>query len=483
VSSDAGTNLRSIGGGSTGRIPPQNLDAERSVLGGVLLESSAFDEVQEIVKPADFYREAHRKVFEAMRTLSEKSEPIDRVTLKAELTKQGVFASIGGDDFIDLLDKVVPVTTNVAWYARIVREKAVARRLIEAAQAIATQGFEQAGDLAEFLDDAERRIFSVLEERAGNSAVDTVADAKVVLRRTMNNIEANYSRGVAVTGLPSGLTQLDALTTGWHPGKLILLAARPGVGKTIAALNWALNAAIRHKVTVAIFEMEMAADELMERMLAAEGRVDHQRIRTGQLLDSDWPKLAHAGGLIASASIKIDDGSNISALELRSKVRRIAREAPAERPLGLVIVDYLQLMKGNEQIESREQQIAEIARSMKSLARDMKIPIIALSQLNRSVEKRTDGVARLSDLRESGSLEQDADLVIFINRPWVLDKTKDPALAEFAIAKQRNGPPGTVPAEFRGEFMLFLDQTGTPAPPAPSRSGNRRNWPAERDDQ
>jgi replicative DNA helicase len=444
---------------SAGRIPPQNLDAERSVLGGILLESSAFDEVQEIVKPEDFYREAHRKVFEAMRSLSQKSEPIDRVTVKDALTAQGVFASIGGDDFIDLLDKVVPVTTNVAWYARIVHEKAIARRLIEAGQAIAAQGYEQAGEVAEFLDDAERRIFSITEERGqtGFVAVQTI------VKDAFKQIESLYARQEEITGISTGFSDLDRLTSGFQPGDLVILAARPSMGKTAFCLNIAAHAAIRarfesKRVGVAIFSLEMPSVQLVMRMLASEARVDAQRLRTGRLIESDWPKLAHAAGQLAETTMHIDDSPGLTALDLRAKCRRLAGKlSSSDAPLGLIIIDYLQLMKGNERIDSREQQISEISRSLKGLAKELKLPVIALSQLNRSLEKRPDKRPIMSDLRESGAIEQDADTICFLYREEVYEKDNEnvKGVAEVIIGKQRNGPIGTANVAFLHEFTRF----------------------------
>jgi len=442
-----------------GRIPPQNLDAERSVLGGILLDSSAFDDVQEICKAEDFYREAHRKVFEAMSTLAKKSEPIDRVTLKDALTQQGVFASIGGDDFIDLLDKVVPVTTNVAWYARIVREKAVARRMIEAGQAIAAQGFEQQGEVGDFLDDAQRRIFAITEQQnqTGFVAVQTI------VKDAFKQIESLYARQEEITGISTGFADLDRMTSGFQPGDLVILAARPSMGKTAFCLNIAAHAAIRarfnaKKIGVAMFSLEMPSVQLVMRMLSSEARVDAQRLRTGRLIESDWPKLAHAAGQLAETTMHIDDSPGLTALDLRAKCRRLAAKLlNTEAPLGLIIIDYLQLMKGNERIESREQQISEISRSLKGLAKELKVPVIALSQLNRSLEKRPDKRPIMSDLRESGAIEQDADTICFLYREEVYEKDNEnvKGVAEVIIGKQRNGPIGTANVAFLHEFTRF----------------------------
>jgi replicative DNA helicase len=385
-----------------GRVPPQNLDAERSVLGGVLLDNKGLNDILEFLKPDDFYREAHRKVFEAMCTLSAKSEPIDRITVKNALTEQGVFASIGGDDFIDLLDKVVPAASNLTYYAKIVAERATARRLIEAAQAIAAEGYEQAGDIADFLDSAESRIFGITETKA-QQGFRPVQD---VVKDAFKLVESLYGRQEDITGVATGFADLDKLTSGFQPGDLVILAARPSMGKTAFCLNIAAHVGIRakfngKKIGVAIFSLEMPSVQLVMRMLASEARVDSQRLRTGRLVESDWSKLAHAAGQLAEANIHIDDSSVLGALDLRAKCRRLAgRFADSDAPLGLVIIDYLQLMKGNERIDSREQQISEISRGLKGLAKELRLPVIALSQLNRSLEKRPDKRPMMSDLRE-----------------------------------------------------------------------------------
>jgi replicative DNA helicase len=776
-----------------GRIPPQNLDAERSVLGGVLLDNAALNEILELLKPGDFYRDAHRKVFEAMCALSSRSEPIDRVTLKDELTALGAYETVGGEDFIDLLDKLVPSAANLIYYATIVHEKALARRVIEAAHAIATQGYEQAGEVGEFLDDAERRIFAITEEKAQSAFMHV----REIVKTTFKTIEQLYERQEEITGISTGFADLDRLTSGFQPGDLVILAARPSMGKaqpldapvltpagyvrmgdvhpgshvvgangmpkrvlavfpqgvkqvfrvrftdgataeccdehlwltttraessrpgsrgsvkalsrireslhvagdpdrpnhcipTVAPIEFAprgrplllppyllglllgdgsfrnrarsspgseedlreylpadisatdtltidgiataiprksttrrsrTRLALEHyglyglgslekfipddylfasagerldvlralldvdgdvtlreprfigyspasprlaegvawlvrslggfagastsgmrisfangivpvssqkhlarwnpqasgcsdrsiesvepvgekpcqcilvdaddhlyvtsdfvvthntayclnvathvgcrarfngkRIGVGIFSLEMPKEQLVMRMLSSEARVDSQRIRTGRLIESDWPKLAHAAGALADANIHIDDSPGLSALELRAKSRRlVGRFADSEAPLGLIVVDYLQLMKGNERIDSREQQISEISRSLKSLSKELNIPVLALSQLNRSLEKRPDKRPQLSDLRESGALEQDADTIIFLFREEVYEKDKEElkGIAEIIVGKQRNGPIGTANAAFIHEFTRF----------------------------
>ena len=765
--------VRPLASASHGRLPPQNLDAERSVLGGILLDNASINDVVEILRAEDFYREAHRKVFEAMCSLSTRGEPIDRVTLKNELVSLSAYEQAGGEDFIDLLDKIVPSASNLAYYARIVHDKAMARRLIEAAHAIAAQGYEQHGEVGEFLDDAERRIFAITEEKA-QAAFIHVRD---VVKSTFKTIEMLYERQEEITGISTSFVDLDRLTSGFQPGDLVILAARPSMGKaqpldaqvltpagyvpmrdihagssvvgadgkahrvlavfpqgpkpvyrvrlsdgasveccdghlwftttraeasrpgragsvkslsqirgslraaggelgaldheiplvapvefapcdrslsvapyllglllgdagfgnlpqkdtvsvdglaapvprsashrstfrfataeygltdrdkfvpdaylfataserldllrglfdtdgsvtipagrtlefttsssklaegivwlvrslgglvshrgqlsklrisfsngivpvsskkhlarwhedegapagrfieavepagekecqcilldsddhlyvtsdfavthnTAFCLNVATHVGCRAKfkgkrIGVAVFSLEMPKEQLVMRMLSSEARVDSQRIRTGRLVEQDWPKLGHAAGALAEANIHIDDSPGLSSLELRAKSRRLAsRLSDSESPLGLVIVDYLQLMRGNERIDSREQQISEISRSLKALAKELNLPVIALSQLNRALEKRPDKRPQLSDLRESGSLEQDADTVIFLYREEVYEREKDDVkgVAEIIVGKQRNGPIGVANAAFLHEFTRF----------------------------
>jgi len=442
-----------------GRVPPHNLDAERSLLGGILLEAQAFIEVVDVVQPEEFYRDAHRKVFEAMRSLFSKSQPIDRITVKDELTSMGAFESIGGDEFIDLLDKVVPTAANLAWYAKIVHDKALARRLIEAASAIVQLGYEQHGEVGEFADECERRIFSVTEQRTSVSFVPL----KPIIKDVFKTVEALYERQEEITGIPTGFADLDRLTSGFQPGDLVILAARPSMGKTAFCLNIATHVGCRaqyekKRCGVGIFSLEMPKEQLVMRMLASEARVDSQRIRTGKLIESDWSKLAQAAGVLADANIHIDDTPAVSALELRARCRRLfAKHSESEAPIRLIVVDYLQLMRGNERIDSREQQISEMSRSLKALAKELRIPVLALSQLNRSLEKRPDKRPMMSDLRESGALEQDADTILFIYREEVYEKEKEEVkgVAEVIIGKQRNGPIGAANLAFVHEHTRF----------------------------
>ena len=442
-----------------GRVPPHNLDAERSLLGGILLDNQSFPDVLETLKPEDFYRDPHRKVFEAMCALSAKSQPVDRITVKDELTAMGAFDNVGGDDFIDLLDKIVPTAANLVYYARIVRDKAISRRLIEAASGIVQIGYEQHGDVAEFADECERRIFAVTEQKATQSFVHV----KPIIVDAFKAIESLYERQEEITGIATGFADLDRLTSGFQPGDLVVLAARPSMGKTAFCLNIATHVGCRatfrgKKCGVGVFSLEMPKEQLVMRMLASEARVDSQRIRTGKLVESDFAKLAQAAGVLAEANIHIDDTPSVSALELRAKCRRLfAKFENTEQPIRLIIIDYLQLMRGNERIDSREQQISEISRSLKGLAKELGIPVLALSQLNRSLEKRPDKRPMMSDLRESGAIEQDADTIMFIYREEVYEKEKEDVkgVAEIIIGKQRNGPIGTANTAFLHEFTRF----------------------------
>lgn len=446
--------------GPSARVPPQNLDAERSLLGGILLYSASFVDILKLVKPEDFYRAAHQKIFEAMIALEQKGEPIDRVTLKNALTAKGAFASVGGDDFIDLLDKVVPVSANADYYAKIVHDKAVLRRLIEAGQGIVLEAYAQQGEAATFLDTAEQRILSI---KSVEGQTGSVLSMRPLLTLAYKDLQSRYERQEEVTGIATGFIDLDRMTSGFQPGDLVIIAARPSMGKTAFCLNVAANAALRaqfkgKRVGVLLFSLEMPSVQLVTRMLASEARVDSQRMRSGALLESDWPKLAHASGVLSEAEIHIDDSSSLTVLDLRAKCRRVHQQLLATpSPLGLIIIDYLQLMKGNEHIDSREQQISEISRSLKGLAKDLGVPVIALSQLNRSLEKRPDKRPIMSDLRESGAIEQDADTICFLYRDEVYEKDNEEARgrAEVIIGKQRNGPIGTANVTFLHEFTRF----------------------------
>lgn len=442
------------------RLPPQNLEAEMSVLGGILLENEALNRALEMLAPDDFYRQSHRKIFNAIIRLSDKSEPADLVTLTAELKARQELEDAGGSSYLGTLVDYVPTAANISYYCKLVKEKAVARKLIEVSTDIASRGYE-GGDMEEILDQAEKSIFEISENRTRPSYFPV----REILKDTFRSIEKLYERKELVTGVPTGFHDLDKMTAGLQPSDLVVIAARPSMGKTAFILNVVEYAAthVENPVPAVIFSLEMSKEQLVQRMLCSLAKVDAGRLRTGHLGESDWPKLTMAAGQLNETQIFIDDTPAISVLELRSKARRLK----AEHGLGLIVVDYLQLMRGSNP-ESRQQEISEISRSLKALAKELAVPVIALSQLNRSLESRTDKRPLMADLRESGAIEQDADVIMFIFRETVYcedcksrEKTcekgheKD---AEIIVGKQRNGPIGTVHLTFRGEFTRFENQ-------------------------
>ena len=436
------------------KVPPQNLDAESSVLGGILLENEAVNQVLELLRPEDFYRESHRKVFRAIVELSDRSEPVDLITLSDFLKNRGELEAVGGTAYLASLADFVPTAANITHYARIVREKSILRSLISTATEIATRGYEEQGNVEEFLDSAEKVIFDISEKKIKASFV-AVGD---MIKDTLKTVEKLYDRKEMVTGVPTGFDDLDKLTAGLQPSELIIVAGRPGMGKTAFALNIAANAAFTG-AGVAVFSLEMAKEQLVLRMLCSEARVDSSKVRSGYLGERDFPQLAKAAGRLHEAPIYIDDTPAISVLELRAKARRLVRDR--SKKIGLIIVDYLQLMRGMGTASNREQEISEISRSLKALAKELSVPVIALSQLNRRVEDRSDRRPMMSDLRESGAIEQDSDVIIFIYRDEVYNKSDESkkGLAEIIVAKQRNGPIDTVTLTFLNEYTRFENYT------------------------
>src|SRR5437867_44108 len=384
------------------RVPPQNLEAESSVLGGILLENDAINVVLELLRTGDFYRESHRKIFRAMIELADRSEPVDIITLSECLKNRGELEAVGGSAYLASLNDFVPTAANISYYARIVREKSILRHLINAATEVATKGYDGTGNVEELLDSAERAIFDITEQRIKGSFVK-VGD---MMKDSIKMVEKLFERKTMITGVPTGFKDLDTKTAGLQPADLIIVAARPGMGKTAFSLNIASHAAFSG-YGVAVFSLEMAKEQLALRLLCSEARVDNSKVRTGYLSDRDFPKLATAAGRLHDALIFIDDTPAISVLELRTKARRIARDR--EKKLGLIIVDYLQLMRGTGAAQNREQEISEISRSLKALAKELNVPVLAVSQLNSRVEDRNDKTPQLSDLRESGAIEQDAN--------------------------------------------------------------------------
>jgi replicative DNA helicase len=434
------------------KIPPQNLEAEASVLGGILLDNEAINRVLEILVPADFYRESHRKIFRGMMELTDRTEPVDLITLSELLKAKGELEAVGGSNYLASVADQVPTAANIAHYARIIREKAILRQLITSATEIATRGFEEQGNVDEFLDAAEKVIFDIAEKKIKASFV-SVGD---MIKDTLKAVERLYERKELVTGVPTGFKDFDKLTAGLQPSDLIIVAGRPSMGKTAFALNIAAYASLNAGIGVAVFSLEMAREQLVLRMLCSEARVDNSKVRAGYLGERDFPKLANAAGRLHDALIYIDDTPAISILELRAKARRLIRDR--DKKVGLVIVDYLQLMRGMGNASNREQEISEISRSLKALAKELRVPVIALSQLNRRVEDRGDRRPMMADLRESGAIEQDADVIAFIYRDEVYNqKSQDKGIAEVIVAKQRNGPIDTVRLSFLNEYTRFED--------------------------
>ena len=449
-----------------GRQAPWSNEAEQAVLGAMLLDQDAALKAAEFLDDTMFYREGHRLLFRAMIALTERGDVIDPVTLRDELARRGDLDRAGGIEYVATLIDVVPTAANVEYHAKIVRDKAVLRRLVEAATGIIQDVYEGHTAAGEVLDNAEHRVFQVAQFRRA----EEFTRIKELIWPTMERIEQLQAGAGSVTGVPSGFVDLDRLTAGFQRADLIILAARPSMGKTAFALNVVQHAAIEHNVKTAIFSLEMSKDALVQRLLCSEGLVDAQRLRRGQLRDDDYPRLARAAGLLGQAPIWIDDSAALTPLAMRSKARRLK----AEHDIGLVIVDYLQLMQGPSDSENRQQEISYISRSLKALAKELDIPVVALSQLSRAPEQRGGEHRRpqLSDLRESGAIEQDADVVCFIYRQEFYDGPVDPktnesieGVAEVIVGKQRNGPTGTVKLYFKKEFTRFDNYSPREAPP------------------
>lgn len=434
----------------SGRIPPQNVEAEQSVLGTILLSDHSLSAVLELIVSEDFYKDGHKLIFEAMIILFEKNEPQDIITLSNLLKDNNQLEDAGGLGYLATLTSIVPVTSNLLYYAKIIRQKAVLRNLITVNTDIASRCFEEQGDIDSLVDDAEQAIFEIARSKSDQS----FTSLKRIIPSAFEAVEQLSQRKEMITGVPTGFPELDKMTAGLQPSDLIILAGRPSMGKTAFAMNIAQNASVIDKVGVAIFSLEMSKEQLALRLLCSAGHVDSQRVRTGRLQDDDWPKLTRAVGMLEESPMWIDDTPAISVLEMRAKVRRLS----AQFPLGLIIVDYLQLMRGRNSIENRTQEISEISRSLKAMAKELKVPVIALSQLNRSLESRPDKRPMMSDLRESGAIEQDADVICFIYRDEVYNKAEDnpqKGITEIIIGKQRNGPTGTIKLTFIKEFTMF----------------------------
>jgi len=430
------------------RLPPHSLEAEQSVLGSMLMERDAIITTSEILASGDFYRQNHTKIFSAMMALSEKGEPVDLVTLTEELKQRNELEEIGGVGYLTEIVDSVPTAANVATYSYIVKEKAVLRELIQVSGKIMSRCYSGAEDIEQIMDDAEKMIFQVSNQ--GNQG--SYVAIKDILKETFERIEYLYEHKKGVTGVPTGFADLDNLTSGFQNSDLIIVAARPGMGKTSLALNMAQHIGTKEKLPVAFFSMEMSKEQLVMRMLCAQASIDAHRLRRGFLTEKDWPKLTRAVGPLAEASIFIDDTPAISVMEMRAKARRLK----AEHGLSVIFVDYLQLMRAHGKQENRQQEISSISRSLKALAKELSVPVVALSQLSRAVESRNDKRPILSDLLESGGIEANADVVAFIYRDdYYKQDSEDKNIAELIIAKQRNGPVDTVNLYFKGSFTKF----------------------------
>ncbi|CAN5269917.1 replicative DNA helicase [soil metagenome] len=435
-------------------VPPQNLEAEESVLGAMLLSPTAVGTVSEILDASDFYRESHAKVFLAALELWKKGEPVDAITLSDQLDEGGQLEDVGGSGRVAELAALVPSTSNVEHYARIVKEMATLRGLVRAGHEITRLGHDRPGEVIDLVDRAEQIVFELAQQRVTSD----FTPIDVLLKESFERITQLYEAGVEVTGVRSGFRELDLLTAGFQPGNLVILAARPSMGKSALGFGIATNLAVRHETPVALFTLEMSKSEVTQRMMCSEAKVDLQRLRTGKLSPDDWPRLTAACDRLMKAPIFVDDSGSTTIMEVRSKARRLKSREPS---LGLIIVDYLQLMTAGTTYENRVQEVSQISRALKVLARDLDVPIIAMSQLSRAVEQRpkTDRRPVLSDLRESGSLEQDADLVFFVYRDeyYLGEESEQQGIAEIILAKHRNGPTDTVKLSFLRRYAKFAD--------------------------
>ena len=433
-----------------GKVPPHDEDAEQAVLGSMLTDNDAVMAAVEVLKEDAFYREDNKIIYQAILNLYSKSEPIDIITLKDELESMGKFEQVGGFEYLASLPDKVPTTANVQKYIKIVEEKSVLRNLIKTANEIIELGYNPTEDVEDIMDGAEKKIFDIMQSKNTKS----YTPIKDVLVESFTNLEKLYNQKQHVTGVPTQFYDLDDKTAGLHGSELILVAARPAMGKTAFALNIATNAALRANVPVAIFSLEMSKDQLVNRMLCSEAMVDSNKVRTGKLDEEDWTKLAEAIGPLSEAGVYIDDTPGISVMEIRAKCRKLK----LEKNIGLVVIDYLQLVQGSKRAGSREQEIAEISRSLKILAKEINVPVIALSQLSRAVEQRPDHRPMLSDLRESGSIEQDADIVMFLYRDdYYNPDSEEKDISEVIIAKHRAGSTGTVKLLWMGNYTKFVN--------------------------
>ena len=433
-----------------GKVPPQDIEAEQAVVGSMLTDQDAVVAAIETLKPEDFYREDNKIIYEAILNIYNRAEPIDIITLKSELSSMGKLDAVGGLEYIAQLPDKVPTTSNVDRYIKIVQDKAMLRNLIKTANEIISLGYDQTEDVEDVMDHAEKKIFDVMQ-RKNQKGYTSIKD---ILIESFTKLEELYNQKQHVTGVPTGFIELDKKTAGLHGSELILIAARPAMGKSAFALNIGTYAATRANIPVAIFSLEMSKDQIGNRILCSEALVDSNNVRTGELNDEELSKLAETSGELSQAQIFVDDTPGISVMEIRAKCRKLK----LEKNIGLVIIDYLQLIQGSGKSSSREQEIAEISRSLKILAKEIDVPVIALSQLSRAVESRPDHRPMLSDLRESGSIEQDADIVMFLYRDdYYNEESEKKNIAEVIIAKQRSGSTGTVELAWLGNYTKFAN--------------------------
>lgn len=434
-----------------GKVPPHDLEAEQAIIGSMLTDRDAVISAIEILKEEDFYREDNKAIYTAILNLYNRAEPIDIITVKSELESMGKFEQVGGLEYLAELPEKVPTTANAMKYIKIVEEKSTLRRLIKTANEIIELGYSPTEDVEDIMEGAEKKIFNIMQEKNQKG----YAPIKDVLVESFTKLEELYNRKQHITGVPSGFTELDYRTAGFHGSELILIAARPAMGKTAFALNIATNAAVKANVPVAVFSLEMSKEQLVNRILCSESMVDSNKVRTGKLEEDDWTKLAGAIGPLSEAEIFIDDTPGINITEIRAKCRKLK----LEKNIGMVVIDYLQLIQGsNKRGGSREQEISEISRSLKILAKELDVPVIALSQLSRAAEQRPDHRPMLSDLRESGAIEQDADIVMFLYRDDYYNQNSEKKdIAEIIIAKHRGGSTGTVELLWLGSYTKFVN--------------------------
>jgi replicative DNA helicase len=443
------------------KVPPHSIEAEQAVLGGLMLDNDAWERVADQLVSEDFYRRDHRTLFDAIRHLAEESQPLDVITLTGWLGKRNLLDEVGGIAYLGALVSNTPSASNIKSYAAIVRERAITRQLIRVANEIADSGFHPEGRrVEELLETAEQRVFEISDRSARHRAGFVAMSSLLV--KAVDRIDTLFTQGNEITGLASGFIDFDRMTSGLQRSDLIIVAGRPSMGKTTFAMNMVENVAIKLREPVAVFSMEMPGEQLAMRMIASLGKINQQKLRSGNLEDSDWHRLTSAVAILNESPIFIDDTAALTATEMRARARRLKRE----HGLGMIVLDYLQLMQGSADArrENRATEISEISRGLKAMAKELNVPVIALSQLNRSLEQRQDKRPVMSDLRESGAIEQDADVIVFIYREEVYNKeTPNKGIAEIIIGKQRNGPVGDVRLTFRGEFTRFENHASTPA--------------------